>query len=187
MPPKVKISKQDIIDTALALLRKGGEGAVNARSIAAALGCSTQPIFSNFSSMEELEESVTLAAYECYLGALAREAKSGKYPAYKSFGMAYIRFAKEERELFRHLFMCDRRGKEVKLTSDFDESVEMIMKANSIPRELAQLIHLEMWVSVHGIATILATSFLELDTNLISDMLTDIYQGIRARHLTEGN
>ena len=83
--------------------------------------------------------------------------------------------------------MCDRRGKEVKLTSDFDESVEMIMKANSIPRELAQLIHLEMWVSVHGIATILATSFLELDTNLISDMLTDIYQGIRARHLTEGN
>ena len=82
MPPKVKISKQDIIDTALALLREGGEGAVNARSIAAALGCSTQPIFSNFSSMEELEESVTLAAYECYLGALAREARSGKYPAY---------------------------------------------------------------------------------------------------------
>lgn len=185
MPPKVKISRQDIIDSALSLLREGGDDSLNARRIASALGCSTQPIFSNFSSMEELEDCVTLAAHELYLGFLKNEAKSGKYPAYKSFGMAYIRFAKEERELFRHLFMCDRRGKEFKLTSDFDESVEMIMRANSVSREKAQLMHLEMWVSVHGIATILATSFLELDTELISDMLTDIYQGIRARHLTE--
>ena len=125
------------------------------------------------------------AAYECYLGFLRREAESGKYPAYKSFGMAYIRFAKEERELFKLLFMCDRRGKEFKFTSDFDESVEMIMKANGLDKEKAKLMHLEMWVSVHGIATILATSFLELDTNLISDMLTDIYLGIRARHLSK--
>ncbi len=187
MPPKAKISKQDIINTALSLLRKGGINAVNARSIASSLGCSTQPLFSNFSSMEELEESVTYAAYEQYLGFLAREADSGKYPAYKSFGMAYIRFAKEERELFKHLFMCDREGKEFKFTSDFDESVEMIMKANSISREKAQLMHFEMWVSVHGIAAMLATSFLELEEEFISDMLTDIYQGIRARHLTEGN
>lgn len=158
---------------------------MNARSIASSLGCSTQPIFSNFSSMEELEESVTAAAHELYLSYLAREVESGKYPVYKSFGMAYIRFAKEERELFRHLCMCDRRGKEFKFTSDFDESVEMIMKANSVSREKAQLMHLEMWVSVHGIATILATSFLELETNLISDMLTDVYQGIRARNSRE--
>ncbi len=186
MPPKTKITKQDIIETTLDLLRENGEKAINARSIASALGCSTQPLFSNFSSMEELEECVTYAAYERYLGFLAREAESGKYPAYKSFGMAYIRFAKEERELFKHLFMCDRRGKEFKFTSDFDESVEMIMKANSISREKAQLMHLEMWTSVHGIAAMLATSFLELETELISDILTDVYQGIRARHLKEG-
>ena len=42
MPPKVKITKQDIIDTALALIREGGESALNARAIAAALNCSTQ-------------------------------------------------------------------------------------------------------------------------------------------------
>lgn len=187
MPPKTKITKQDIIEKALNLLREGGEGAINARSIASALGCSTQPIFSNFSSMEELEESVLFAAYECYLGFLRREAESGKYPAYKSFGMAYIRFAKEERELFKLLFMCDRRGKEFKFTSDFDESVEMIMKANGLDKEKAKLMHLQMWVSVHGIAAMLATSFLELETELISDILTDIYHGLCARHMTEEN
>ena len=185
MPPKVKVTKQDIISKTLELLRKNGENAINARNIAAALGCSTQPIFSNFSSMEELEESVTAAAHERYLGFLAREVENGKYPAYKSFGMGYIRFAREERELFKHLFMCDRRGKEFKSTSDFEESVEMIMRANSISKEKAALMHLEMWVCVHGIATISATSFLDLEENLISDILSDIYQGIRARHLSE--
>ena len=187
MPPKVKISKQNIIDTALGLLRENGEGAINARSIANALGCSTQPIFSNFSSMEELEESVTYAAYECYCGFLTREMQSGKYPAYKSYGMAYIRFAGEERELFKHLFMCDRKGKELKFTADFDESVEMIMKSGQISKEKATMMHLEMWVSVHGIAAMIATSFLELETELISDMITDIYQGLRARQFTEEN
>ena len=53
MPPKVKISKEDILQTAIELVRKGGEEAVNARAIAGALNCSTQPIFSNFASMEE--------------------------------------------------------------------------------------------------------------------------------------
>jgi hypothetical protein len=83
--------------------------------------------------------------------------------------------------------MCDRRGKEFKFTSDFDESVEMIMKANGLDKEKAKLMHLQMWVSVHGIAAMLATSFLELETELISDILTDIYQGLRARHMTEEN
>ena len=51
MPPKVKVSKEEIINTAISLIRKSGASAVNARSIAAELGCSTQPIFSNFASM----------------------------------------------------------------------------------------------------------------------------------------
>jgi len=184
MPPKVKITKEQIVQTALFLLRQNGEGALNARSIAEALGCSTQPIFSNFATMEALQDAVVSAAYELYLGFLDREAKSGKYPKYKSFGMAYVRFAKEEKELFKLLFMCDRGGKEFAPTVDFEASVEMIMQANGVTRERARLMHLEMWSCVHGIGTMLATSFLELEWELVSNMLTDIYQGIRARHLS---
>ena len=181
MPPKVKITKGDIIDTALALVRKSGTAALNARSIAEALGCSTQPVFSNFKTMEQLLESVTLAAHELYLDFLRAEAARGEYPQYKAFGMAYIRFAMEERELFRLLFMCDRGGKASPPSADFTASVEMIMKANGVTKEKAERMHLEMWVAVHGIATIFATSFLSLELSLVSDMLTDIYQGICAR------
>ena len=186
MPPKVKITKEDIIKTALELCRKDGEGAINARSIARTLGCSTQPIFSNFKSMEELDEAVISRAYETYLGFLENEAKSEKYPRYKAFGMAYIRFAKEENELFKLLFMCDRKGKNITPSADFEESVQMIMQRNGIKsKEKAELFHLEMWACTHGIATMLATSFLELDRELISSMITDVYSGLTARYKTE--
>ena len=157
MPPKVKVSKQDIINTALEIIRENGEDGVNARSIAARLNCSTQPIFSNFATMEELQRASVLAAYELYLGFLRTECESGKYPEYKSFGMAYVRFAKEERELFKLLFMRDRTGEDMTPSTDFEESVQLIMSANGVSAEKARLMHLEIWTCVHGIGTMLAT------------------------------
>lgn len=185
MPPKVKITKQEIVAATLELLRKEGEPALNARSIANALGCSTQPVFSNFASMEELQYTVLHAAYEHYGSFLTRELESGKYPPYKAFGMAYVRFAREEKQLFRVLFMCDRKGRELLPSADFSASVDMIMQANGISHAEAELWHMEMWSCVHGIGTMLATSFLELDDELISRMLSDVYQGLRAKHTKE--
>ena len=95
MPPKIKITKEDIISATLNLVREQGEEGLNARSIASKLNCSTQPIFSNFSGLEELQKTVTERAYNLYLEFLEKEANLGKYPKYKAFGMGYIRFAKE--------------------------------------------------------------------------------------------
>jgi AcrR family transcriptional regulator len=78
MPPKAKVTSADIVQTAIELIRQNGEGAVNARSIAAALNCSTQPIFSNFTTMEELQAAVVMAAYERYSCFLQNESASGK-------------------------------------------------------------------------------------------------------------
>ena len=185
MPPKVKVTKENIIKTALDLIREEGVQAINARSLAASLQCSTQPIFSNFRTMEELQQATVTAAYDIYLSFLKREVEGGQYPPYKSLGMAYIRFAREEKELFKLLFMCDRAGKDLSPTPDFNASIDIIMNANGITKEKAWLMHLEMWTCVHGIGTMLATSFLPLEWELISDMLTDVYQGIRTRHLSE--
>ena len=127
------------------------------------------------------------AAYERYLGFIKREVESGKYPQYKAFGMAYVRFAKDEKELFKLLFMRDRSEEDTSLLPpDFEKSIKVIMQANGVTRETAMLMHLETWTCVHGIGTMLATSFLSLDSDLISNMLTDVYMGTRSRHLSEG-
>ena len=185
MPPKAKISKKDIISATLELLRRDGAEEINARKIASELGCSTQPIFSNFSSMEELESDVTRSAYQLYLGFIEGELKSGKYPQYKAFGMAYIRFAREEKELFKYLLMSEKNENTALPSDGFDEPVEIIMKMNGISREVARMMHLEMWALVHGIATMIATSFLDLDNDLISTMLSDTYHGLCQRHTSQ--
>ena len=187
MPPKIRISKDELTETAVRLVKENGESALNARSVAAALNCSTQPVFSNFSSMEELRAAVIEKAYEIYLGYLKNEAESEKYPKYKAFGMAYVRFAKEEKELFKLLFMRDRTDEEQTLGPDFNESVKMIMKANNVSREAARLIHFEMWACVHGLGTMVATSFMQLEPDEISNIISDVYKGVSERYSRKEN
>ena len=187
MPPKVKITKDDIINKGVELVRAHGAESINARGIATALGCSTQPIFSNFESMEDLNSQIIFSAYNLFLRRIEAELKAEKYPPYKAYGMAYIHFAKEEKELFKLLFMRDRTGEDLSPSPDFEQSVEIIMKANTFTRETATLLHLEMWACVHGIAVMMATSFLELDDELISKITSDVYLGVRAKLLSEDN
>ena len=63
--------------------------------------------------------------------------------------------------------------------------IEVIMKGTGLSEERAYLLHLEMWVYVHGIASMLATSYLNWDMDFASRALTDAYQGLRARHIEE--
>ena len=60
------ISKKSIIDAAIEILRENGAEAVNARSIAARLSCSTQPIFSNFRNMDDVMDEVLKATLDIY-------------------------------------------------------------------------------------------------------------------------
>lgn len=187
MPPKVRVTKEDIITASINMVREKGAESLNARAIATYMGCSTQPIFSNYASMEELKQDVMKNTYKIYLDFLKREMDSNKYPPYKATGMGYIRFAKEEKELFKMLFMRDR-SKEL-VEDDFDESTQTsiaIMQKNlGLSHEKAKQFHLEMWIYVHGIASLLVTSYLPLEWKDISNMVTDVYEGMKKRYLPE--
>ena len=56
MPPKPKITKDMILNTVLKITREMGFEAVNARSVAGRLECSTRPIFTCYKNMEELKK-----------------------------------------------------------------------------------------------------------------------------------
>ena len=183
MPPRVKVTKTDIINAAVDIVRNRGAQAINARTIATALDCSTQPIFSNFSSMNELRVAVIEKADALCQEYIQREVESGSFPAYKASGMAYIRFAKEEKELFKLLYMRDRSGEVISQGSELTDKMESIVHNNTgLDGTDVKLFHLEMWAYVHGIATMLATNYLELDIELISKMLTDAYQGLKKQY-----
>lgn len=180
MPPKVKVTKEDIIRAAVNVIRNHGQGALNARTVAAELGCSTQPVFSNFRSMEELKQAVIAAVDQQYQNYRKREMETSQYPPYKASGMAYIRFAREETELFQLLFMRNRANEAISETSDELEELTTVVQNNTgLSKEDAFRFHLEMWVYVHGIATMIATGYLQWDWDMISRMLTDAYQSMK--------
>ena len=182
MPPNVKITKEKIVNCAVDIVRAGGEAALNARTVAEALKCSTQPLFSNFATMEELRLAVLRRADELCSEYMEREQQSGEYPTYKANGMAYIRFAKEEKELFKLLYMRDRTFEIIPEKTDTDDRIESIAhESTGLAGTDLKLFHLEMWACVHGIAAMMATGFLDLDWELVSKILTDTYQGLKNR------
>lgn len=63
--------------------------------------------------------------------------------------------------------------------------MQLIQQNLGISEDEAYLFHLEMWLYVHGIATMIATSYLDWDDEFISRVLTDAYMGLKY-HYTEG-
>lgn len=186
MPPKCKFTREEVTAAALDMTREAGIGCVTARAVGARLGSSSKVIFSLFQNMEELQAAVIHAANSLYQNYLKEDMAGGRYPPYKASGMAYIRFAKEERELFKLLFMRDRSRETISQSSDeLRPLIQLIQKSTGLSEQEAYLFHLEMWVYVHGIATMIATAYLEWDWEMISAMLTDAYEGMRTRRAKE--
>lgn len=182
MPPKVKINEQTILSAALELVRTGGDEALNARSLAASLHCSTQPIYRNFATMEALRGALLTEIHDRYLRFMGDWIAASQDPPYKASGLAYIAYARTEPRLFRMLFMRSRddqlAGPE---QEDWEPTMEAVERMTGLDRQEAELFHLEMWAVVHGIAVMQATNYLNLEEETVSRMLTDAYRGITQR------
>lgn len=186
MPPKFLFTRAEIIEAALRITRRAGLSGLTARSLAAELGCSVKPIFGLFRNMEQVQQEVRAAADARYQAAIREAMSDGRYPPYKASGMAYIRFAREEKELFKLLFMCDRSGQTIGEDRDAIRPILAVIQKNlGVDEDTACLFHLEMWLYVHGIATMLATSYLDWDEEFISKVVTDAYEGLRRRYEEE--
>ena len=185
MPPKCKFTREEIVRAALDLTRSAGLDGLTARALGSALGSSVKPIFGLFKNMEEVQDAVLSAAQDLYQRCLAEDMAAGKYPPYKASGMGYIRFAREERELFKLLFMCDRKGEPPEPGREMDAILPLIMQNTGLSRERAERFHLEMWLFVHGVASMVATGYLDWEMETVSDVLTDAYIGLKARFCGE--
>ena len=70
MPRKPKYTKEELIDTAVAIIREEGEDSLSARNLVKRLGTAPATIFTHFNSMDALEEALTekvRAIYNVYV------------------------------------------------------------------------------------------------------------------------
>ena len=178
MPAKKVVTKEYILNSALELVRESGIDSLNMRSLADRCNCSTQPIYLSFKGIDELKEELLKVICGLFDKRVEREISERKYPEYKAIGMGYIAFAREEKELFKYLLMRNRSKENGWETNSFDKSTFIIMKNFGLYKDEACKLHAEMWIFVHGIATMLATGYLNWDTETISEMVTDVFKGL---------
>lgn len=187
LPAKKVITKQKLLDEAFKIVRESGMDALNMRELAKRCNCSTQPIYLSFNGMDEIKSELRNMITETFDNRIKREIAEGKYPEYKAVGMGYISFAKEEKELFKYLFMRNRANETDWEKDSFDKSTYIIMKNYGLYKDSAYKLHAEMWIFVHGIATMLATGYLDWDMETVSKMITDAYLGLVSQIKGDGN
>lgn len=161
MPPKAKITKPMILDTVLALTRTLGFEAVNARSIADSLGCSTRPIFTCCENMEELKKEFLDFAFAFYEQYADDYGKASPVAPCLRLPLSYLAFAKEEPHLFRLLFV-DAMELDMKAADDFYRELGNEKKAREFSGLLGlepvrgREIFLDLFLYSHGMAVLMA-------------------------------
>lgn len=182
MPPKVKITEDAILEAAIKITREKGMASVNARELAKTLGCSIQPIFRNFQSMENLKKDLNKKVEDIFNAHMSSGMERHKVP-FLGMGLAYIDFAKNEKNLFKLLFMSN----ELKGKSIFDMIkgaenqgiVEMISKMTGLNSENAEQLFVDIWLLAHGIASMVASNDCDFSQELIVKILMDSFLGIK--------
>ena len=155
MPAAKRISKEAIIDAAAAVLRIGGFEAINARSVAKALGCSTQPIYLSFRNMEELKSALTQRAIEQH----TRRVRDSRY---SSYGMGFVQFAAQEKQLFRWLYLEDNQPGHHQEDVLEPEIIRTVMDEFGYDEVTARAFHRDMTYYSYGLAILANTGHLAL-------------------------
>ena len=165
MPAKKKVSRDVIIDAAVEVLRDGGFSAINARSVAQKIGCSTQPIYFSFKNMEELKTALTERAIEMHTKRVREslQAHEGNDSRYSSYGMGFVKFAAEEKQLFRWLYLEGKQLGPYRNDVLFPEVIEVIVEEFGYSEEVACRFHQDMLYFSYGLAILANTDHLNLN------------------------
>ncbi len=174
-----KLTTRDkILDAAFELTRKQGVEVLSVRAIAKKCNCSTQPIYISFKSIEEIKDEIYNMAMSYLYTYILSEIAKKEFPEFKALGMSYVKFAYEESELFRYIFMTKPRLKYGSIEASFEKSLEIIKRNLNLSEAAARKLHTIMWVFGHGIATMHVTDYLDFNMEQVSEMYSDVFAGI---------
>lgn len=180
MPPKVKITKEMIIDAAFEIVRREGVDKITARSISEQLKCSTQPVLYHFASVEEIRREVYQKVDEYHSGYIMNMQNDYGNPML-TIGMNYIRFAMEESQLFRFLFQSNEfSGTSILELVDTEEVLPIIsvfQQEMDVSLASAKEIFSTLFIFVHGYASWYANNKMFYDEKLLISTLTKVFYG----------
>ena len=184
MPRSVQITKEKILAAAIDILIRDGYYAVNIKSIAKELKCSTQPIAWQYGNMDNMREVLTQEAV-IYANQKMMPTSTNCIEAFWQIGYAYINLAFDTPNLFRFVYMGEsknycRGGFNSILTDKGNAAlIDKLYQYLNISREQADMLFQRMLVYTHGIVSLVVAGVLnctkEQVYSIVKDFAADLF------------
>ncbi len=178
MGRKPNFTRDEILQCAFELLNDKSLKDVTARNIASKLGSSTISIYSAFKSMDEIKNELSKKAKEKLFDYTRVEYTN---LSILNIGIGVCLFAKEEKDLFRTIFLREGLPREFmdEIMDDFRDLIRSGFKSNfdysNLNNEVVEWTIKKGWYFTHGYATLICTGFYpDIDFETIKNELLEM-------------
>lgn len=186
MPPKQRITKEMLLEHAFKIAEEQGISEVTSRSVAKSIGCSIQPVFSQFKTMEELRQATFDYACDLFVKEILVYEEEPDFFAQTS--KLVINLARKKPNLFYLLYLSNgfKGNGMLDVMMNYESNQKIVTK-------MAELYHLELDVCKNillrsclfliGIGTMICVNNMEFEDKQVADMMkqtvSDMVQGAR--------
>lgn len=190
MPSSPKISKQLMIETAFQMLCREGYGAINIKTIAQEIGCSTQPISRQFGGMEGLRGEL-LDYCIGFLENFFRAEGDTAFDIIMDISMGYINLAFEYPHLYKYFYMSETEGERMSAivqnlrVTNLEKLLERLKEEYGISVEAANRFVNNVTFYVHGIASYAAVGFGYYSKEKVAESIRKAAEGFLKQAMAE--
>ena len=173
MARKIKYSKEDILEKSIDFIKEYGYSKLTVRELAKYIGCSTQPIFKNYSNFDEYKVDLKKYLRKDYESFIYKIVDKEDYLYTISY--AYALYAKKESNIFYSLFMADLAGtRTIRQVLDTDRNkvtINAMTKQYNISIKEAEKIYKDVRFYTHGIAAQLCVKSIKLSDKELQELI----------------
>jgi AcrR family transcriptional regulator len=181
MARKTSFDSKYILTKTADFVKEYGVDAMNARDLCKYIGCSTQPLFKNFTNMDGVKKSLKQYLHDYYDEFINKIIDKEDYLYTISY--AYALFAYKEPKIFKALFMTELAGtrtiEEVLKSSWNIETIESIPKQYGLTKKQAEKLYRDVRFYNHGLSCQIACNSIKVTEKEIKDLLKKMINNLK--------
>ncbi|WP_294759396.1 TetR/AcrR family transcriptional regulator [uncultured Lactobacillus sp.] len=173
MARKKEIGRNKILSIAYKMVVKDGIESLTARNIAKAGHFSTQPLYLEFNSMEDLRKEVLRKIADNLKNNILQKSYTGK--PLIDMDLSYIDFAREQENLFRAMFVDGKFGSKIIADTLIDFGIEKFREQypdSNYSEDKIRSVVIANWITTSGIASLLVNKIATFSQTQIINVLT---------------
>ena len=175
-------TKDQILKAAHEVVLESGFEKFTARNVAKKMGISTQPIYLEFKNMEDLKRTLLQKIETDLTRKFMSQPITGDLIV--DAPVHYVEFALKKPKLFKALFVDPKGGGPIMYEYSvefYKELSKQSRRFSKLPKEDFELLHLEAWIVVNGLITMLLAGIITLTREelieLVQQLIEDISEG----------